>query len=123
MPVSRAAETPRAAPVAEGVLGGDGLVGIHDPPALGFFLLGAAGGRPSGEPRLLSVPYASSAEELLAYLQADGVVVKPRRGPSGDLLGYAVGRPGDLNKDGEQIFHPGGKVAPDLTLPKLQGPP
>ncbi|WP_411144917.1 relaxase/mobilization nuclease domain-containing protein [Streptomyces sp. x-80] len=67
-----------------------------------------------------AVPHASNAEELLAYLQADGIAVKPRRGPSGDLLGYAVGRPGDLNKDGEQIFHPGGKIAPDLTLPKLK---
>ncbi|WP_413101983.1 relaxase/mobilization nuclease domain-containing protein [Streptomyces sp. Inha503] len=66
-----------------------------------------------------AIPHASSAEELLAYLEADGIAVKPRRGPSGDLLGYAVGRPGDLNKDGEQIFHPGGKIAPDLTIPKL----
>ncbi|MET7676650.1 relaxase/mobilization nuclease domain-containing protein [Streptomyces seoulensis] len=68
-----------------------------------------------------AIPHASSAEELLAYLEADGIAVKPRREPSGDLLGYAVGRPGDLNKDGEQIFHPGGKIAPDLTLPKLKG--
>ncbi|MFE3788911.1 relaxase/mobilization nuclease domain-containing protein [Streptomyces goshikiensis] len=67
-----------------------------------------------------AIPHASSAEELLTYLQADGIAVKPRRGPSGDLLGYAVGRPGDLNKDGEQIFHSGGKIAPDLTLPKLK---
>ncbi|MEU2979594.1 relaxase/mobilization nuclease domain-containing protein [Streptomyces hirsutus] len=67
-----------------------------------------------------AIPHANSAEELLAYLQADGIAVKPRRGPSGDLLGYAVGRPGDLNKDGEQIFHPGGRIAPDLTLPKLK---
>jgi hypothetical protein len=67
-----------------------------------------------------AIPNATSAEELLAYLEADNVVVKARRGPSGDLLGYAVGRPGDLNKDGEQIFHPGGKIAPDLTLPKLK---
>ncbi|MFF3729871.1 relaxase/mobilization nuclease domain-containing protein [Streptomyces sp. NPDC002476] len=67
-----------------------------------------------------AIPHASSAEELLAYLEADGIAVKPRRGPSGDLLGYAVGRPGDRNKDGEQIFHPGGKIAPDLTLPKLK---
>ncbi|MER6332674.1 relaxase/mobilization nuclease domain-containing protein [Streptomyces sp. NPDC001034] len=67
-----------------------------------------------------AIPHASNAEELLAYLEADGIAVKPRRGPSGDLLGYAVGRPGDLNKDGEQIFHPGGKIAPDLTLPKLK---
>ncbi|WP_409058881.1 relaxase/mobilization nuclease domain-containing protein [Streptomyces sp. SYP-A7185] len=67
-----------------------------------------------------AIPHAGSAEELLAYLEANGIAVKPRRGPSGDLLGYAVGHPGDLNKDGEQIFHPGGKIASDLTLPKLK---
>ncbi|MFI7101935.1 relaxase/mobilization nuclease domain-containing protein [Streptomyces sp. NPDC050161] len=67
-----------------------------------------------------AIPHAKSAEELLAYLEADGVLVKARRGPSGDLLGYAVGRPGDANKDGKQIFHAGGKIAPDLSLPKLQ---
>jgi hypothetical protein len=67
-----------------------------------------------------AIPHATTAEELLAYLEAGDVVVKPRRGPSGDLLGYSVGRPGDLNKDGEQIYHPGGKIAPDLTLPMLK---
>ncbi|MEV5686856.1 relaxase/mobilization nuclease domain-containing protein [Streptomyces sp. NPDC052164] len=67
-----------------------------------------------------AIPHASSAEELLAYLEADGILVRPKRGPSGDLLGYAVGCPGDLNKDGGQIFHPGGKIAPDLSLPKLK---
>ncbi|AZS73222.1 mobilization protein [Streptomyces lydicus] len=67
-----------------------------------------------------AIPHAKSAEELLAYLEADGVLVKAKRGPSGDLLGYAVGRPGDLNKDDEQIFHPGGKTAPDLSLPKIK---
>ncbi|WP_369390162.1 mobilization protein [Streptomyces sp. CG1] len=67
-----------------------------------------------------AIPHASSAEELLAYLEADGIEVKPRRGPSGDLLGYAVGRPGDLNEHGEQIFHSGGKIAPDLSLPKIK---
>lgn len=67
-----------------------------------------------------AIPHARTAEELLAYLEADGIAVKARRGPSGDLLGYAAGRPGDLNKDGEQIFHPGGKIGPDLTLPKLR---
>ncbi|MES9589233.1 relaxase/mobilization nuclease domain-containing protein [Streptomyces sp. NPDC094045] len=67
-----------------------------------------------------AIPHAGNAEELLAYLEADGIAIKPRRGPSGDLLGYAAGRPGDLNKDGEQIFHPGGRIAPDLTLPKLR---
>nr|WTB32255.1 relaxase/mobilization nuclease domain-containing protein [Streptomyces sp. NBC_00830] len=67
-----------------------------------------------------AIPHATTVEELLAYLEADDVEIKPRRGPSGDLLGYAVGRPGDLNKDGEQIFHPGGRIAPDLSLPKLK---
>ncbi|MFC9408044.1 relaxase/mobilization nuclease domain-containing protein [[Kitasatospora] papulosa] len=67
-----------------------------------------------------AIPHATSTEELLAYLEADDILVKRRRGPSGDLLGYAVGRPGDLNKDGEQIYHPGGKIAPDLSLPKLK---
>ncbi|MCX5092641.1 relaxase/mobilization nuclease domain-containing protein [Streptomyces sp. NBC_00365] len=67
-----------------------------------------------------AIPHTGSAEELLAYLEADGMPVKPRRGPSGDLLGYAIGRLGDLNADGEQIYHPGGKIAPDLTLPKLR---
>ncbi|MFF5723494.1 relaxase/mobilization nuclease domain-containing protein [[Kitasatospora] papulosa] len=67
-----------------------------------------------------AIPHATSTEELLAYLEADDILVKCRRGPSGDLLGYAVGRPGDLNKDGEQIYHPGGKIAPDLSLPKLK---
>lgn len=67
-----------------------------------------------------AIPHATSAEELLAYLEAEGIPVKARRGPSGDLLGYAAGRPGDLNKDDEQIFHPGGKIAPDLSLPKIK---
>ncbi|MFE2763351.1 relaxase/mobilization nuclease domain-containing protein [Streptomyces halstedii] len=67
-----------------------------------------------------AIPHATGTEELLAYLEAGDILVKRRRGPSGDLLGYAVGRPGDLNKDGEQIYHPGGKIAPDLSLPKLK---
>jgi hypothetical protein len=67
-----------------------------------------------------AIPHATTAEELLAYLEAGNVMVKPRHGPSGDLLGYSVGRPGDLTKDGEQIYYPGGKIAPDLTLPKLK---
>ncbi|MFF0506853.1 mobilization protein [Streptomyces fimicarius] len=67
-----------------------------------------------------AIPHAGNAEELLAYLEADGIAIKPRRAPSGDLLGYAAGRPGDLNKDGKQIFHAGGTIAPDLTLPKLR---
>ncbi|MGA5729505.1 relaxase/mobilization nuclease domain-containing protein [Streptomyces seoulensis] len=67
-----------------------------------------------------ALPHVTDTEELLTYLEADGVAVKPRRGPSGDLLGYAVGRPGDENDKGEQIYRAGGKIAPDLSLPKLR---
>ncbi|GGU89757.1 mobilization protein [Streptomyces filipinensis] len=67
-----------------------------------------------------AIPHVTGAEEFIAYLEADGIEVKTRRGPSGDLLGYAAGRPGDLNENGEQIFHPGGKIAPDLSLPKIK---
>ncbi|GJF31759.1 mobilization protein [Kitasatospora sp. NE20-6] len=67
-----------------------------------------------------AIPHAASMEELFAYLEADGVEVKIRRLPSGDLQGYAVGRPGDTNAEGEQIYVPGGKIAPDLSLPKLR---
>lgn len=67
-----------------------------------------------------AIPHAASAEELLAYLQADGVEVKIRRFPSGDLQGYSVARPGDLKANGAPNYIPGGKIAPDLSLPKLQ---
>ncbi|MEU9365340.1 mobilization protein [Streptomyces avermitilis] len=67
-----------------------------------------------------ALPHVSDTEELLTYLEADDVAVKPRRGPSGDLLGYAVGRPGDENDKGEQIYRAGGKIAPDLSLSKLR---
>lgn len=67
-----------------------------------------------------ALPHVSDTEELLTYLEADDVAVKLRRSPSGDLLGYAVGRPGDENDKGEQIYRAGGKIAPDLSLPKLR---
>ncbi|MFJ4972436.1 relaxase/mobilization nuclease domain-containing protein [Streptomyces sp. NPDC088755] len=67
-----------------------------------------------------AIPHAGDIEELLAYLAADGIEIKERRGPSGDLLGYKAGRPGDRTANGEQIFHAGGKIAPDLSLPKLR---
>ncbi|WP_223775168.1 relaxase/mobilization nuclease domain-containing protein [Streptomyces sp. 135] len=67
-----------------------------------------------------AIPHVTSAEEFVAYLEASGVEVQIRRGPSGDLLGYAAGRPGDVNEAGEQIYHPGSKISPDLSLPKIK---
>ncbi|GAQ67269.1 mobilization protein [Streptomyces sp. LBUM 1478] len=67
-----------------------------------------------------AIPHVTGAEEFIAYLEASGVAVQVRRGPSGDLLGYAAGRPGDVNEAGEQIYHPGSKISPDLSLPKIK---
>ncbi|MFI6806420.1 relaxase/mobilization nuclease domain-containing protein [Streptomyces luteogriseus] len=66
-----------------------------------------------------AIPHVTNAEEFIAYLEASGVEVQVRRGPSGGLLGYAAGRPGDVNEAGEQIYHPGSKISPDLSLPKI----
>ncbi|GAB2925203.1 hypothetical protein GCM10027075_26930 [Streptomyces heilongjiangensis] len=66
-----------------------------------------------------AIPHVTGTEEFIAYLEASGIEVQVRRGPSGDLLGYAAGRPGDVNEAGEQIYHPGSKIAPDLSLPKI----
>ncbi|KUM79699.1 relaxase/mobilization nuclease domain-containing protein [Streptomyces curacoi] len=67
-----------------------------------------------------AIPHVTNAGEFIAYLEASGVEVQVRRGPSGDLLGYAAGRPGDVNEAGEQIYHPGSKISPDLSLPKIK---
>ncbi|SFN56487.1 Relaxase/Mobilisation nuclease domain-containing protein [Streptomyces sp. cf124] len=67
-----------------------------------------------------AIPHATNAEEFIAYLEASGIEVQVRRGPSGDLLGYAAGRPGDVNEADEQIYHPGSKISPDLSLPKIK---
>ncbi|MFF0004482.1 relaxase/mobilization nuclease domain-containing protein [Streptomyces tibetensis] len=67
-----------------------------------------------------AIPHVKGAEEFIAYLEASGIEVQVRRGPSGDLLGYAGGRPGDVNEAGEQIYHPGSKISPDLSLPKIK---
>ncbi|MFD5453992.1 relaxase/mobilization nuclease domain-containing protein [Streptomyces olivaceus] len=66
------------------------------------------------------IPHVTSTEEFIAYLEAAGVEVQVRRGPSGDLLGYAAGRPGDVKEAGEQIYHPGSKISPDLSLPEIK---
>lgn len=65
-----------------------------------------------------AIPHVTGAEEFVAYLEASGVEVQIRRGPSGDLLGYAAGRPGDVNEASEQIYHPGSKISPTSPCPK-----
>ncbi|MFG2115580.1 mobilization protein [Streptomyces sp. NPDC048718] len=67
-----------------------------------------------------AVAGALSEAEFFARLAAAGLLVQTRVAPSGDLLGYKVALPGDLNKDGEPVYYPGTRLAPDLSLPRIR---
>lgn len=67
-----------------------------------------------------AVAGAQSEEEFFDRLGAAGLLVRRRVAPSGNLLGYTVALPGDLNKDGEPVFFAGAKLAPDLSLPRIR---
>jgi hypothetical protein len=64
---------------------------------------------------------AASEEEFFARLEAAGVLVRKRfsvKNP-GQVTGYSVALAGDTGKGGGPVWFGGGKLAPDLTLPKL----
>ncbi|MBW0088744.1 hypothetical protein I4I73_01405 [Pseudonocardia sp. KRD-184] len=63
---------------------------------------------------------AVGPEEFVAELRAMGYRAELRRGPSGDALGYRIGRAGDVTAAGQQVFFSGSKLAPDLSLPQLR---
>ncbi|MFE5879609.1 relaxase family protein [Streptomyces hydrogenans] len=67
-----------------------------------------------------TVAGATSDEEFFDRLAAAGLLVKKRVAPSGDLLGYKVALPDDRNKDGEPVYYPGARLAPDLSLPRIR---
>ncbi|MFI0902184.1 mobilization protein [Streptomyces sioyaensis] len=67
-----------------------------------------------------AVAAASSEAEFFALLEATGVTVRPKSGPSGDVLGYSVALPGDVNKHGEPVWFSGSTLASDLSLPKIR---
>jgi hypothetical protein len=74
--------------------------------------------------RLVSRAAAAAAneQEFFARLGRSGVLVRARssaRNP-GQLTGYAVALPGDTTMAGEPVWYGGGKLAADLTLPKLR---
>lgn len=58
--------------------------------------------------------------EFFDRLASAGLLVHKRVAPSGDLLGYKVALPDDRNKDGEPVFYPGARLAPDLSLPRIR---
>jgi len=64
---------------------------------------------------------AAGEREFFARLQAASVQVRKRfsaKNP-GQVTGYAVALPGDAGRDGEPVWFSGGKLAPDLTWPRL----
>ena len=65
---------------------------------------------------------ARSDSEFFARLEAAGVLVRQRfsaKNP-GQVTGYAVALPGDTGKDGGPVWFGGGKLAADLSWPKLR---
>ena len=65
---------------------------------------------------------ANSEQEFFARLNAAGILVRMRfsiENP-GQVTGYSVALPGDTTKDGGPVWYGGGKLAPDLTWPKLR---
>jgi hypothetical protein len=65
---------------------------------------------------------AGSEQEFFALLGRAGVLVRPRHSAKnpGQVTGYAVTLPGDTAKDGGPVWYGGGKLAPDLSWPKLR---
>jgi len=65
---------------------------------------------------------AAGDEEFFAGLRAAGLLVRTRASVQnpGQVTGYAVARPGDRDAAGEPVWYGGGRLAADLTLPKLR---
>ena len=64
---------------------------------------------------------AASADEFFAKLDQAGILVRRRystRNP-GQVTGYAVALPGHTTQNGEPVWYGGGKLAADLSWPRL----
>ncbi|MFI6941962.1 mobilization protein [Streptomyces sp. NPDC050418] len=67
-----------------------------------------------------AVAAARDESEFFALLDATGVTVRLKHGPSGDALGCNFALPGDTNDVGEPVFYAGSTLAPDLSLPQIR---
>jgi len=65
---------------------------------------------------------AASEADFFARLRDNGALIRERRSDAdpGRITGYAVALPGHLTRPGEPVWFSGGRLAPDLTLPKLR---
>lgn len=69
-----------------------------------------------------AVAAAADSSEFWERLRDSGVMIRYRYSqldPTA-ITGYAVGLPGHKSADGDTIWYGGGRLAPDLTLPKLR---
>jgi hypothetical protein len=66
---------------------------------------------------------ARTEREFFDQLASAGILTRKRYSTQhpGQLTGYAVGLPHHRGRDGGVIWYSGGKLAADLTLPKLRG--
>jgi hypothetical protein len=64
---------------------------------------------------------SDSRDGFFARLEAAGVIARKRYSTTnpGQVTGYAVALPGDTSRDGGPVWYGGGKLAADLTWPKL----
>jgi hypothetical protein len=65
---------------------------------------------------------ANGEEEFFARLDRAGILVRKRFSVKtpGQVTGYSVALPGDTAKDGGPVWYGGGKLAADLSWPKLR---
>jgi hypothetical protein len=65
---------------------------------------------------------AYSEQEFFTRLGQAGVLVRTRFSTRnlGEITGYAVALPSDTTRSATRVWFGGGKLAPDLTLPKLR---
>jgi hypothetical protein len=68
-----------------------------------------------------AVAGAATADEFLTRLTDAGLLVRPRFSVTDPdvVTGYSVALPGDRTRDGRPVWFGGGKLAPDLSWPKL----
>ncbi|MFD0571372.1 relaxase/mobilization nuclease domain-containing protein [Kitasatospora gansuensis] len=60
-------------------------------------------------------------QEYFSTLTALGIQIRYRIGPdSGDVLGYSLARPGDVNAQGDPVYFGGSKLSPDLSVNRLR---
>lgn len=67
-----------------------------------------------------AVAGAQDEAEFFDRLGRAGLLIHTNAMPSGDLSGYSVALPDDLNAQNEPVYFSGSTLAPDLSLPRVR---